>query len=68
MKEEIGRDSRIQLAIIENHLVELYQAAVNEQRTKILASLRQMIQEKDAQGDHVAVSVLDWTIDRLLRS
>ena len=56
------------MAIIENHMIELYQSAVEEQRAKMLSSLRQMIQEKDSQGDHVAVGVLDWAIDRLLRS
>ena len=68
MKEEISRDSRVHMAIIENHLIELYQSSVEEQRAKMLSSLRQMIQEKDAQGDHIAVGVLDWAIDRLLRS
>lgn len=68
MKEEIGKDSRVHMAIIENHMIELYQAAVEEQRSVMLSSLRQMLQEKDAQGDHIAVGVLDWAIDRLLRS
>lgn len=68
MKDYIGKDGRVHMAIIENHLVELYQSAVEQQRTDMLISLRQMIQEKDAAGDQIAVGVLDWAIDRLLRS
>jgi hypothetical protein len=68
MKDCIGKDARVHMAIIENHMIELYQTTVEEQRAKVLSSLRQMIQEKDSQGDHVAVGVLDWVIDRLLRS
>lgn len=64
----IDRDSRVHMAVIENHLIELYQSASDQQRSKMLASLRQMIQEKDSQGDQVAVGVLDWAVDRLLGS
>lgn len=62
----IDKASRIQLTIIENHLLELHHAAVENQRTEMFIKIRQMIQEKDAQGDHVAVAVLDWALDRLL--
>lgn len=62
----IDKASRIQLTIIENHLIELYEAAVQNQRTEMFIKIRQMIQEKDAQGDQVAVAVLDWALDRLL--
>jgi hypothetical protein len=68
MKDSFGRDARVQMAIIESHTIDLYHAAINEERSNILSQLRQMIQEKDAQGDLIAVGVLDWAIDRLLRS
>lgn len=61
----IGRDGRIRLEIIDNHLVELYYSGVEEERNKTLSTIRQLIQEKDAQGDDIAVAVLDWVLDRL---
>jgi len=64
----IGRDGRVHMAIIENHLIELYQSTIEEQRSKISAEMRMMIQEKDSQNDHIAVAVLDWALERLLRS
>ena len=64
----IGRDGRVHMAIIENHLIELYQSTVEEQRTKMSLEMRRMIQEKDASGDDIAVAVLDWALERLLRS
>lgn len=66
-QSNIGRDGRIHMSIIENHLIELYYAAVEEQRSEMLSSLRQMIQEKDSQGDLVAVGVLEWAVERILR-
>jgi hypothetical protein len=64
----IGRDGRVHMAIIENHLIELYQSTVEEQRTKMSLEMRRMIQEKDASGDDIAAAVLDWALERLLRS
>lgn len=61
----IGRDGRIRLEIIDNHLVELYYSGVEEERNTTLSLIRQLIQEKDAQGDKIAVAVLDWVLDRL---
>lgn len=63
----IDRPSRIQLAIIENHLLELHHAAVDNERSNILSIIRQLIQEKDAAGDQTAVAVLDWALERILR-
>jgi len=31
----------------------------------MMNELRMLIQEKDSRGDHVAVAVLTWTLDRL---
>lgn len=67
MDINISRDGKIHLAVIENHLVELYEAGVIEERTRILTEIRSLIQEKDSRGDHVAVSVLDWALGRILR-
>ena len=64
----IGKDSRIHMAQIEDQLIELYQSAVEEQRSRVSAELRMMIQEKDSQNDVIAVAVLDWALERLLRS
>ena len=64
----IGKDGRVHMAIIENHLIELYQSTVEEQRSKMSAEMRMMIQEKDSQNDPIAVAVLDWALERLLRS
>lgn len=68
MNENINKNGRVHMSIIENHLLELYQAGVDEERSRILAAIRSIIQEKDSRGDHVAVSVLDWALDRILRS
>ena len=61
----IDKNGQIHMSIIENHLVELYESAVLEERSRIMNQLRLIVQEKDVRGDHVAVSVLMWTIDRL---
>lgn len=61
----IGKAGRIQLDIIENHLIELYYAGVEEERMRILTEIRMMIQEKDSLNDSIAVEVLDWAIERL---
>ena len=63
----IGRDGKTHMTIIENHLIELYEAGVMEERARFLAEIRQLIQEKDSRGDQVAVSVLDWALSRILR-
>ena len=62
----IDKKSKVQLTIIENHLLELYYAAVESQRGEMFMKIRKMIQEKEAQGDKDAVAVLDWALDRLL--
>lgn len=62
----IDKNSRVQLTIIENHLLELHHAAAEHQRAETFNKMRRMIQEKDAQGDDVAVAVLDWALERLL--
>jgi hypothetical protein len=64
----ISNSGKTHIAIIENHSVELYQAGVEEERARIISHFRQLIQEKDSRGDHVAVAVLDWALDRILRS
>ena len=68
MNENISKSGKIHLSIIDNHLIELYQSGVEEERNRILSAIREIIQEKDSRGDHVAVSVLDWALDRILRS
>lgn len=67
MDTNISKSGKIQMSIIDNHLVELYEAGVLEERARILSEIRQIIQEKDSRGDHVAVSVLDWALTRILR-
>ncbi len=66
--EDISKNGRIQMTIIDNHLMELYNAGVQEERGRLLNLIREMIQEKDVRSDHVAVSVLDWALKRILRS
>jgi hypothetical protein len=63
----IGRDGKTHIAIIENHLLELHEAGVTEERSRIIGEIRQLIKEKDSRGDHVAVAVLDWALTRILR-
>jgi len=67
MNSNLSKDGKTHMAIIENHAIELYQAGVDEERTRILTEFRQLIQEKDSRSDHVAVAVLDWALGRLLR-
>lgn len=66
-KININTAGKNHMAIIENHLTELYEAGVMEERSRFLAEIRQLIQEKDSRGDHVAVAVLDWALGRILR-
>ncbi len=61
----IGKKSQIQIAILENHLVELYQAAVAEERSRIMHELRLLVREKTERGDHDSISIINWVIDRL---
>ena len=63
----ISKNGKTHIAIIENHLIELYEAGVMEERARFLNEIRQLIQEKDSRGDHVAVAVLDWALGRILR-
>jgi hypothetical protein len=64
----LEKNARMHMAIIENHLLELYQSTVEDQRTRVSVEMHRMIQEKDAAGDQIAVAVLDWALERLLRS
>jgi hypothetical protein len=64
-QSNIDKDGRLHLAIIENHLIELYYSAAQSERSKLLSEIRMMIQEKDSQNDIVAVGVLQWALDRL---
>ena len=61
----IGKKSQIQIAIIENHIVELHQAAVIEERSRIMNELRLLVKEKTERGDHDTISIINWVIDRL---
>ena len=68
MDKNIGRDGTVQMLIINNHLTELYQAGVEEERSRIIAVIRNIIKEKQIRSDHDAIAVLDWALDRILRS
>jgi hypothetical protein len=61
----IGKNGKMHMSIIDNHLIELYESAVLEERGRIMNDLRLLIQEKSERGDHDTVSVLTWAIDRL---
>jgi hypothetical protein len=61
----IGKSGKMHMSIIDNHLIELYESAVLEERARIMNELRLLVQEKDVRSDHDAVSVLTWAIDRL---
>lgn len=67
MNSNLSKEGKTHMAIIENHAIELYQAGVEEERTRILNELRKLIQEKDSRSDQVAVAVLDWALSRILR-
>ena len=68
MDKNISRDGTTQMLIIDNHLIELYQAGVEEERNRIIAVIRDIIKEKQIRSDHNAIAVLDWALDRILRS
>jgi hypothetical protein len=68
MDKNISRDGAMQMLIIENHLLELYQAGVEEERHRIVSVIRDIIKEKQIRSDHDAIAVLDWALDRILRS
>jgi ferritin len=61
----IGNKSQIQIAILENHIVELHQAAVLEERSRIMNELRLLVEEKTERKDHDTISIINWVIDRL---
>jgi hypothetical protein len=46
----IDKKSQIQIAILENHIVELHQAAVLEERSRIMNELRLLIKEKNTKS------------------
>ena len=56
------------MLIIQNHSIELYQAGVEKERARIIAVIRDIIKEKQIRSDHDAIAVLDWALDRILRS
>ena len=56
------------MSIVENHLIELYQSGVQEERDRILSVIRNIIKEKQVRSDYDAIAILDWTLDRILRS
>ena len=62
----IDKKSRVQLTIIENHLIELYESAIEYQRKEMFLTIRKMIQEYESKADSAAVKVLDAVLDRLL--
>ena len=68
MDKNISRNGVVQMLIIDNHLIELYQAGVEEERNRIIAVIRDIIKEKQIRSDHDAIAVLDWALDRILRS
>lgn len=68
MDKNISRDGKVHMLIIENHLLDLYQAGVEEERTRIVHAIRTIIKEKETRSDHDAVAILDWALDRILGS
>ena len=53
------------MTILENHILELHQAAVLEERSRIMNELRLLVKEKTERGDHDTISIINWVIDRL---
>jgi len=64
-KSHIGNKSQVQMTILENHILELHQAAVLEERSRIMSELRLLVKEKTERGDHDTISIINWVIDRL---
>lgn len=65
MDENISKNGRIQMSIIDNRLIELYQAGVDEERIRIFSLIREIIQEKDMRCDYIAVDILEWLMNRI---
>jgi hypothetical protein len=61
----IDKKSQVQMTILENHILELHQAAVLEERSRIMNELRLLVKEKTERGDHDTISIINWVIDRL---
>ncbi len=53
------------MTILENYILELHQAAVLEERSRIMGELRLLVKEKTERGDHDTISIINWVIDRL---
>jgi hypothetical protein len=68
MEKNISNSGKIHMSIVENHLIELYQSGVQEERDRILSVIRNIIKEKQVRSDYDAIAILDWTLDRILRS
>lgn len=63
---EISKDIRIKMSDIDDQLIKLYEAAVAEERNRVLNLIRELIQEKDMRCDYIAVDILEWMIGRIL--
>jgi hypothetical protein len=68
MEKNISNSSKIRISIVEDHLIELYQSGVQEERDRILSVIKNIIKEKQVRSDYDAIAILDWTLDRILRS
>jgi hypothetical protein len=68
MGKNISNNGKMHMSIVENHLIELYQSGVKEERSRIVFLIRDIIKEKQIRSDYDAIAVLDWTLDRILRS
>lgn len=66
--DNISKDGTVEMLIINNHLIELYQAGVEEERARIINIIRSIIKEKEVRSDYDAIAILDWALDRILRS
>lgn len=64
----MSRDAKIETNLIMARIEELYDLAYDDGRKELMEVLSFAIQEKDSQGDQVALDVLLWLRERMINN
>jgi hypothetical protein len=64
----MSRDAKIETNLIMVRIQELYDLAYEDGRKELMEVLAFAIQEKDSQGDEVALAVLVWLRERMVNN
>jgi hypothetical protein len=64
----MSRDAQIETNLIMLRVQELYDLAYDDGRKELMEVLNFAIQEKDSQGDQIAMDVLVWVRERMINN